>query len=318
MTRERALAGRMEHELLLRSKLMRIAEPGLAPIVAGLATEVTFEPGEALYRAGDRSDCFHALVSGAVELATGAVPPRVVEDPFGLGLLDVLADRPRALTATAVTRVRAMRVRADDYLDLLEEHFELVMSTMRGITRGVHEASLALAPDGGFAEVPCPPESALDLPAGPLGVVRKIGVLHEAAVFRGANMQALVRLAGLAKEARFQAGEVVFGRGEAAGKFYVVARGVVEARRQAPELSARFRRADLVCGHGAFGEADNEYVATARTPAIVMSFREEDFFDVMEEHFELTRSVLSGIASEYERLLALRERRLGAAPAVGL
>lgn len=316
MPRERAPAKRMEHELLLRSKLMRIAEPGLAPIVAGLAKEATFARREILYRAGDRSDCFYALASGAVELAQGDVPPRVVEDPFGLGLLDVLADRPRTITATAVTEVRAMRVRADDYLDLLEEHFELVLTTMGGITRGMHEASLALAPDGGFAPVPDPPEVALDLPPGPLGVVRKIGVFHESAVFRGANMQALVRLAGLAREARFQAGDIVFERGGAAGTFHVVARGIVEARHEEPEITARFGRADLVGGHGAFGEADDEYVATARTPAIVLSFREEDFFDVMEEHFELTRSVLAGIASEYERLLGLRERRLGAAPAL--
>jgi CRP-like cAMP-binding protein len=103
----------------------------------------------------------------------------------------------------------------------------------------------------------------------------------------------------------------VFHRGEAAGKFYVVAGGVVEARHEAPDLVARFTRSDLVCGYGAFGQADNEYVAVALTPAVVLSFREEDFFDVMEEHFELTRSVLAGIASDYERLLVERDRRAG-------
>ncbi len=315
MPREGPPDKRIEHELLLRAKLMHIAEPGLAPLVAGLAHEVSFEPREALYRAGEPADSFFALSTGDVELSAEGVPPRVVGRPLGLGLLDVLADRPRTFTATAMTPLRAMKVTADDYLDLLEEHFELVMTTMRGVTRAVHEASLALPPDGGFVWIPDPEVPAAAAPGSPLSVVQKLAVFRDSPVFSRANIQSLVRLAGLATEARFSRGEVVFERGEAAGKFYVVAGGVVEARHEAPDLVARFRRSDLVCGYGAFGKADNEYVAAALAPSVVLSFREEDFFDVMEEHFELTRSVLAGIASDYERLLVERDRRLGTSTA---
>jgi CRP-like cAMP-binding protein len=142
-----------------------------------------------------------------------------------------------------------------------------------------------------------------------LSLVQKIDVLRRSRGFRQANVQALVRLALLAREIRLNAGSTLFQRGEAKGLFFLVAEGVVEAVHEAPVLVARFGRGDLVCGYGALGNADNQYVATARSPAVVFSFSEEDFFDVMEEHFELTRSVLAGIASHYTLLSLERERR---------
>jgi CRP-like cAMP-binding protein len=142
-----------------------------------------------------------------------------------------------------------------------------------------------------------------------VNLVDKIEVLRDSKVFRKANMQALVRLALLANEIRAGTDGVLFRRGEAAGSFFLVAEGVVEVSHEAPALVARFRRGDLVCGYGALGNADNQYDAVARTPAIVFSFSEEDFFDVMEEHFALTRSVLAAIASDYTRLVLERETR---------
>lgn len=299
---------RIERELLLRTRLTHLAEPGLAPLVAGFAEEVTFLPGSVIFQAGDPAAHFYAFVRGEIELSATGMPPWILRSQSGIGLLDVLADRPRTFTARAATRVKAMRVGAGDYLDFIEEHFELVVSAVVGVTEDVHRMSLALAPDGGFPELPAPGRESAP-PEVPLDLVEKLVVLRDAAPFRRANVQSLVRLAALAKERRVRAGEDLFRRGEAAGKFFLVARGVIEARHEAPEVRARFGRADLVCGYGALGRADNSYAARALSDALVLAFAEEDFVDVMEEHFELTRSVLAGMAVEYERLLLERERR---------
>lgn len=300
---------RIERELLLRTRLTHLAEPGLEPLVAGFAEKVHFAPGAVIYRAGDAPLDFYAFARGEIELAAEGVPPWILRSQSGIGLLDVLADRPRTLTATAVTRVRAMRVAAGDYFDFLEEHVELVMAGLLGVTNDVQDIHLSLPPDGGFLDAPRAPAPAGGGLAGPFDLVQRLDVLRDSLLFRRANVQALVRLAALAHEVHVGSGNPLFRRGEAAGKFFLVARGVVEARHEAPEIVARFGRAEVVCGYGALGKADNQYTATALSPVTAFSFAEEDFFDVMEEHFELTRSVLAGMASEYERLLIERERR---------
>lgn len=299
-------ARRVERELLVRARLAHLAGPGLAPLVASVGEDVRFEAREVLYREGEPAQHLYALVRGEIELAAAGRAPRILRDQSGLGVLEILADVPRTFTATALTPVQATRVTAENYLDFLEERFELVVSALAGVTADIHQHSLALPPDGGFPRVA---EPTSDWPSAPLTLVQKTGLLRESGVFGKANVQALVRLAGLGREARVERGETVFLRGEAAGRFFLVAHGVVEARHEAPALVATFGRGDLVCGYGALGAADDQYVATARSRAVVLSFSEEDFFDVMEEHFKLMRSVLAGIASEHERLLLERERR---------
>ncbi len=302
-------ARRLERELFIRTRLARLAEPGLDPLASGLAEDVSFARGAVIYRLGDPPRDFYSFLRGKIEVTSPGLPPWILKNQTGVGLLDVLADRPRNATVTAVTTVRAMRLRAEEYLDFLEEHFELAIASALRSSKDVHELSLVLAPDGGFAPIDVPPATEGAAPHAPLNLVQKIEVLRESHVFRRANVQALVRLALLATEIRAGAGGTVFHRGEAAGRFHLVAGGVVEARREAPSLVARFGRGDLVCGYGALGSADNHYVAVALSPAVVFAFSEEDFFDVMEEHFDLTRSVLAAIASDYTRLVLERERR---------
>lgn len=298
---------RVERELLVRARLAHLAGPGIAPLVASVGEEVVLEPGAVLYRQGEPAHHLYAFVSGELELTAAGRPPVLLANQGGLGALDILAGVPRSFTARALGPLRATRVTADDYLDFLEEHFELVVAALAGVTDDIHQHSLALPPDGGFPLVPAPDPG--DWPAAPINLVQRIGLLRDSGVFRMANVQALVRLARLAREIRVEEGETVFLRGEAAGKFFLVAAGIVEAVHEAPALVATFGRGTLVCGYGALGAADDQYVATARSRAVVLSFSEEDFFDVMEEHFELTRSVLAGIASEFYRLLLLREQR---------
>lgn len=308
-----AAAARLERELFIRTRLARLAEPGFDPASSSLAEEVTFQPGAILYRAGEPPVDFYSFLRGTIEVLAPGLPPWILKNQTGVGLLEVLADRPRTATVTAVTRVRAMKIRAVDYLDFLEEHYELALASALRSAKDVHDISLTLAPDGGFPQVDVPEGPPSPAPIHPMNLVQKIEVLRDSRALRKANVQALVRLSLLLTEIRRGASEVVFARGEAAGRFYLVAEGVVEVQHQEPQLVARMARGDLLCGYGALGNADNQYVAIARTPAIVFAFSEEDFFDVMEEHFALTRSVLAAIASDYTRLVLERERRMACA-----
>ncbi|MBK8252732.1 MAG: cyclic nucleotide-binding domain-containing protein [Polyangiaceae bacterium] len=298
---------RAERELFVRTRLARLTEPGLGSLAARLAHEVIFAPGQVIYREGDPPTDFYAFLRGQIEVITNDLPPWILRDQGGVGLIDVLAEKPRNATVVAYSNVKAMRIAAHDYLDFLEEHFELALESALRAAQDVHDLSVILAPDGGFRPLDVPPVIASA--PNPFTLVQKIEALQKARVFRKANVQSLVKLAMIAHEVHFDAEEVVFHRGAASGRFYLVGQGVVEASLAEHHLTARFGEGDVVCGYGALGAADNQYVAVARTPAIVFWFSEEDFFDVMEEHFSLCRSVLAAIAADYTRLVLERERR---------
>jgi len=300
---------RVEREIFIRTQLVGRAGAEIAPFLADLAKETTHAPGAVVCSAGEPHSHLYIVTRGKLEVTKEGAPSWILEDQGTIGLLDVLLQQPRTHTVTAVTEVHLLQIVADEYLDLLEDHFEFMTKFMLGTANDLHEMSLSLPPDGGFPVLPAPTPGVTGALPEPMNLAQKLAVLRDAPAFRGANMQALVRLAGLAHEHRLNEGETLFRRGDAVGKFFLVARGIVEARREAPVLVARFGRGDLVCGYGALGQADDHYFATARSPVAAFSFREEEFFDVMEEHFELSRSVLGAIATEVERLAVEGERR---------
>lgn len=308
---------RVEREMYIRERLVGRGGGAIAPFLADLATEMTFASSAVVCRAGEPLHHIYIVVRGALELTGAGAAPTTLEDEGAIGLLDVLLQRPRSHTVTALTEVQVLRLVADQYLDFLEEHFEFLTTLMLGAAADLHALSLSLAPDGGFPLLVTPTPGAAHALPEPTNLAQRLGVLRDAPAFRGANMQALVRIAGLSREHRLDEGETLFRPGEAAGKLFIVARGIIEATREQPRLVARFGRGDLVSGYGAFGPAEYDHTATALSPAIALSFGEEALFDVMEEHFELGRSVLAAIAMEFERLAIERERRGMSAPPPG-
>jgi CRP-like cAMP-binding protein len=94
--------------------------------------------------------------------------------------------------------------------------------------------------------------------------------------------------------------------GSKQGCILVVARGVVELERDAPEFSARFGPRSIVGGIAAFGEDLRSAKFRALTPALLLRIRDEDVIDVMEDHFDLTRALLRHSNLERERLMALK------------
>jgi CRP-like cAMP-binding protein len=90
------------------------------------------------------------------------------------------------------------------------------------------------------------------------------------------------------------------------GCLLIVARGVVELERENPPLSARFGPRSLAGGIGSIGEDMRAMKFRALTPALLLRVRDEDLIDVMEDHFDLTRSILRHANLERERLMAMK------------
>lgn len=302
---------RVERELFLRTTIGRNL-PSTREL-AELLRDVAFDAGEVIYREGDAADEMYFVRRGKVGLSRGGVVHE-----FGpgsvIGILDVEQDKPRARTATALTDVELLSLTSEERLELLEDSFEHTRSLIRMTATRLDEGGRY-----GGAEV----DLAITLAPKPeaLLLIERVFTLRDTPAFRKASIQALVSLAPSADEVRLAPGELLFERGEARGVLFVVVAGCLELESSSlsggvPDSESlrpagarhRYGSASLLGGGPSFSDALARQSARALTPAVVLRMREEDFYDVMEDHFDLARSVLGFLASENERRLDEAER----------
>lgn len=99
--------------------------------LAALANDEDCSSEKTLFQQGEPADSFYLIVDGSVRaLRDGTVAHRAGPGEE-VGALAVLDQRPRAFTAIADESCRLLRVGADDFLYLLEQHPSLARGVIR-------------------------------------------------------------------------------------------------------------------------------------------------------------------------------------------
>ena len=299
----------MEREIFLRTMTVGRPISTTAKLLGEAMREVFFEAGSVLYEEGSASDDLFFIMQGVVALRRGGAPDWEFGPNSVIGILDADLDRPHARKAVALTDVEALALRTEDRLEVLEDNFEQTRAVILFTASRVHELALDLPDSVCEKELDHGPE------IGPerLPLVERVLLLHDTAAFRRAGIQARVSLAPVADEFRVRAGDTLFRAGEVTGVFFVVASGTIELEHENSKRRLRFGPGSIVGGGAAFGDVERLYAAHALSDAVLLRLREEDFFDVMEDHFDLARSVLGYIAQEQEHVVEQLERRKHAA-----
>ncbi len=143
-------------------------------------------------------------------------------------------------------------------------------------------------------------ENGEDRPPPELSVVEKAVFLQEVALLQETATEDLARIAAICQEIFYRAGEVIFcenSRGDAL--FFVVA-GEVSLRKGEREV----RRVYAQETFGDLALLDNqprEFTAVAATDCHVLRLGSEEFFDLLEDHIEMTRGVLRTLAGQIRR-----------------
>jgi CRP/FNR family cyclic AMP-dependent transcriptional regulator len=240
--------------------------------------DVYVRAGDVVYRQGDTAEDYFFVVSGEVRLVAEGKPAWTFGPRSVIGNLDVLIERPRSRTAIANTDAMLLRLRGEDWLEVLEDNFELTRVIVDSIARTIHALRTKLGPSGGFDEPAGDRRSAF--PNRPLNVIERILVLREVAPIAGAGIQTLVSLSEHAEEIRTRQGEILFDRG-GREHVYVVAHGEIELACEDPPMHARFGAA-MVVGDFPAPHDSASCVARSVTNGVILRFHNEDFFDVME------------------------------------
>jgi CRP-like cAMP-binding protein len=100
--------------------------------VAVLAHDATFKAGDIVMLEGEPGDAFFVIVDGTVRIEHGDRTIRSMTAGGYLGEIALYDHRPRTATATCVTDVRALAIRAHE--------FERLMATLPDVDRRIRAA----------------------------------------------------------------------------------------------------------------------------------------------------------------------------------
>jgi CRP-like cAMP-binding protein len=286
-------------ELALRAGLGAGGTANDLDRLIAMARVVVLEPGEALCEVGEAVDRVYQLEAG--ELHVQIADRELALAPTGMvGLVDLLQRRPHGCTVRAASASRLLEIPADDYLDLLEDSFQLTQQLIESwaielVDDAMHGVLLAPLIEPG---VLVQRRSSMDIE---LTAVDRIVLLGATAAFEGATMQALANLAASVRERRCVPDEVIIRTGDRREVLAILVRGtaVVELESGIPR-----RAADLLSHvHELADTARFDVIATA--PALLLEIARDDLASCMEEHFELARSLLGYLAATRGKLNAL-------------
>lgn len=135
-----------------------------------------------------------------------------------------------------------------------------------------------------------------------LTVVEKAVVLQGIEIFSQTKTEDLARIAAITEELQFEKGEIIFIEKDKGASLFFVVSGEVGLKKGDKEI----RR---VYSQGNFGDLallDNkprEFTATALQHTHVLQINSEEFYELIEDHIEITRAVFESLTSQIRRLV---------------
>jgi CRP-like cAMP-binding protein len=106
-----------EVELIRNVPILSELAPAAQKMICFASERVSFEPGRPIFRQGDFAEAAYVLIEGTVEITIVVDGAERRVNRVGrnaiVGEAGIIGDLPRSATATAVTRVEALRVSKD-------------------------------------------------------------------------------------------------------------------------------------------------------------------------------------------------------------
>ncbi|MGD9146469.1 MAG: cyclic nucleotide-binding domain-containing protein, partial [Anaerolineae bacterium] len=108
-----------------------------------------FEPGQSIYNQGEPADAMYIILSGAVEIVPGSGQERYVLFRFQpgdfFGEAEIITERPRTASATAVGRTQVMRIDREEFAKRIQERPELALFILQALSVRLQNVGTILA-----------------------------------------------------------------------------------------------------------------------------------------------------------------------------
>ncbi len=135
-----------------------------------------------------------------------------------------------------------------------------------------------------------------------LTVVEKAVFLQNIEIFSQTKTEDLARIAAITEEKEFEKGDIIFKEKDRGNSLFFVISGEVSLRRGDKEIRH-------IYSQGNFGDLallDNkprEFTAVARDHTHVLEINSDEFYELIEEHVEITRAVFKSLTNQIRRLV---------------
>jgi CRP-like cAMP-binding protein len=139
MNQETAALSPIDKVLCLQTvDVFKHATTEMLGYLGSIAHEITIPSGHVIFSEDDISDAMYVVVTGRVRLDKAGKEILTVGRGQSFGTWALLDRQPRMLTATAVDDVHLLRIKNDDFYDLLSDHDEITPVIFRAVIERVN------------------------------------------------------------------------------------------------------------------------------------------------------------------------------------
>lgn len=117
--------------------IFRHATTEMLAFIASIAKETEVSAGRTIFEEDDASDAMYVVVHGRVRLDKAGKEVMTAADGQSVGTWALLDNQPRLMTATAVDDVQLLKIRNEDFYDLLSDHEEITPVMFRAVIERV-------------------------------------------------------------------------------------------------------------------------------------------------------------------------------------
>ena len=106
--------------------------------VGSIAQEVSAPKGDMIFKEDDLSDAMYVVVAGRVRLDKDGQDILTVGRGQSFGTWALFDNQPRVMTATALDDVHLLKIRSEDFYDLLSDHDEITPAIFKSVIERVN------------------------------------------------------------------------------------------------------------------------------------------------------------------------------------
>lgn len=289
----------MDAKRALELRTLAIFRNVPAPVLtmaSALLQDTPFSRGETLQPRDAVVPRIFFLRSGVVRVERDSEPIDI-QPPAHLGLYYALSGRAAVASVVALTDVSCFTLDVRDVYDLFEDHFPLLRSSIREISRTI------LAETKGQLELPftfAATRRPIPTTKKEFDLVDRLFFLRRMLAFPHVSVDGMASVARQLRTRVFAPGEPIWKRGEPAIDVTMVVRGDVEAASDADRLV--HEGGGPVGGLEVFAQAPRWFDLTAKTEVVVLQTTYDAIFDMFEEHTEMGKDLVATLAGTVLRV----------------
>ena len=255
------------------------------------AEEVHFRSGEDLISPDRLSKSFYVIASGTARMDRDGERRFTARAGDTIGLIDMLAGGT-GISATAETNIVALRFTLGRILEMLEEDFELLQTTIRNLA-SLQQRLLARLIAGSRR---APWSRPLEIPRDrDLDVIERLTLIRQGALFSSVGLEASVMMAMGMKQEFWPAGKALWEIGDPAASMLIIVEGEVDAYLedgQSFEAGLGYPLGNIE----SLAQKPRWYRPVPRAELVTLRADGESFFDVMEDDFEIAEVFIRSMA----------------------